>query len=118
MANELTVTAGVNYSNGGVALAKTANDQVTVSANYLTHSIHTVTTSGEALPLGGVSVPGYCWVQNRDSSNFIQIGNSGDAPVVRVGPGEVAVFRFSPSITPWAIADTGNCVIELIMISD
>ncbi len=118
MANELTVTAGVNYNNTGVTLAKTASGQVTVASNYLTHAIHTVTTSGENLPLGGVAVPGYCWIQNRDSTNFILIGNAGDAPVIRVEPGEIAVFRFSQSITPWAIADTGNCVVEVIIVSD
>jgi len=119
MANELTVTAGLSYSNGGVSLgSKTNSDQVTVGANYVLHQIHTVTTVGEALPLGSIVTPGYCWIRNTDGANFIQVGNSGDTPVIRVEAGEIAAFRFSQAIVPAAIADTGDVVVELIIVSD
>ena len=118
MADELTVTAGLAYSNGGVSLSKSATDLVTVSANYVVHQIHTVTTIGEALPLGSVTTPGYCLIKNTDAANFILVGNSGDTPVIRVEAGELAVFRFSQAITPAAIADTANVAIEYYLISD
>lgn len=118
MANELTVTAGLAYSNAGVTLAKNSTDTVTVAANYVLHQIHTVTVAGEALPLGSVATPGFCYIRNTDGANFILVGNSGDTPVIRVEAGELAVFRFNQAIVPAAIADTGNVVIEIIIISD
>ena len=118
MADELTVTAGLSYSNGGVTFSKSATDSVTVAANYLVHQVHTVTTVGEALPLGSVATAGYCFIQNKDGANFLLIGNSGDTPVIRVEAGELAVFRFSQAITPWAIADTANVAVEYILVSD
>ena len=118
MANELTVTAGLAYSNAGVTFSKSSTDSVTVAANYLIHQIHTVTTVGEALPLGSVATAGYCYIRNTDVANFVLVGNSGDTPVIRVEAGELAVFRFSQAIVPAAIADTANVVIEYVLVSD
>lgn len=118
MANELTVTAGLAYSNAGVTFSKNSTDTVTVAANYLIHQIHTVTVAGEVLPLGSVATPGYCYIRNTDGANYILVGNSGDTPVIRVEAGELAVFRFSQAITPAAIAVGGNVVIEYALVSD
>ena len=117
MANELTVTVGMAYNNGGTALNFTTTaDQVTVSANFALRSVYTVPLAGASLPLGGITTPGYILIQNKDATNFILVGNSGDTLPVRVNAGELVLFRFANGIVPYVIADTAAVVIDYMLI--
>ena len=118
MADELTVTAGLSYSNTGVSMNVTGTDKVTVAANFAIHSIYTVTVAGAALPLGSIASPGFIRIKNTDAVHFVMLGNAGDTPVIKIKAGEVQVFRLSTAITPFIYADTANVVVEYMLVSD
>lgn len=119
MADELTVSAKLNFTKGGVsvALGKTGL-QVDVAGDEFTHLIQTIGTTEESLNLGDVSSPGFCILVNLDSTNFVELrpGSAKD-DMIKLKPGEVAMFRLATS-TPYAIADTGACRVQFIVFED
>jgi hypothetical protein len=75
----------------------------------------------EALTVTDITTLGVCAFWNRDATNFVQIGVDVGAtfyPVVRVNPGEVWPFRMAQGITPYAKADTGNVVLQRLIMDD
>jgi len=117
MADELTVTAGLSYVNTGVSMSFTGTDKVTIAANFALRSLITVTVAGMALPLGGVTTPGYVLIKNTDTTNYVVVGNSGDTLPIQIKAGELALFRWAAGITPYVISNGGNVVIDYMLIS-
>lgn len=117
MANELTLNASLNFTKGTrKVLISKANIQVDVAGTDFVHMTQTIGTSAEALDLGDITTPGYIFIFNRDTTNFIEVrdGASG-ADVVKVGPGKVALFELATA-TPNAIADTAAVEVEYVII--
>lgn len=119
MANELTTNLNLAYSNAGVVITMGGTDQITVAANLYQRGTMTVATgAGTAFGLGAVATPGFMIVYNRDATNFVTIGNSGDPLPITCKAGEWAAFRWSSGMTPHAIADTGSCLVEYCLFSN
>lgn len=119
MANELTITTTMNYSNAGVIESMTKqNLQVTVTTNRSTRIVMQAEVAGTNLDLGGVSNLGYILIRNMDSTNFVTITNASDTAQLKLKAGEWSLFRLNTGITPKVIADTGACLIEYLLISD
>lgn len=120
MADELTLTASFAYSKSSTSLSLVVNGlQVDVSGTAALHARQTVGTSEEALNLGDVTAVGYLIVVNRDDTNFVEIRpGTGVADLIKIGAGEVALFRLATTATaPYVIADTASCQIEYILLS-
>ena len=91
---------------------------ITMTGNYLIAGTITVATSATTIPLGSVTSPGYSFFLNKDSTNFIRIMNgSGGAKVPKLRPGQVAIFPWDDTATPYAQADTASCAMEYMIIS-
>jgi hypothetical protein len=59
------------------------------------------------------------FVRNMDVTNFVKIrAGSGLTDLIKLKPGEFALFRLMTGITPYAIADTAACDIEFCIIED
>ena len=117
MANELVLNATLLYNKNNVQISLAIqNLRVTVTGNGLESlASYSLTTADTAIPLGTVSsAGGWLFVQNTDVTNYITIKSavSGTA-MIRVLPGEFALFRLEPGITaPSFQAHTGTCVVK------
>lgn len=117
MANELTISATLKYKKGDrkVEVGK-SGIQLDVTGTDFIQKTQTVGTNVEDLDLGDIGTPGYMFVRNLNSTNFVSIrhGASGDN-VVKVRAGGVALFELA-SADPQAIADTAAVEIEYTII--
>ena len=122
MANEVTVTATLVYSDGSVAsFTRTLSALgVTVTTKKFIHHVQSIGTSEEALDLGELVAPlGWAWFKNLDSTNYVEVrmatGASNDH--VRMNAGEPALFRFGSDVTaPFAIANASAVLLEYIIV--
>lgn len=118
MANELTLTAVLRFLKNSISKElEVENLSLDVSGDNAIHNSQTVGTSEEALVLGDAGAGGYLIAVNRDSTNFVELRpGSGIADLVKIGPGEVAMFRLAADATPYAIADTASCLLEYLIV--
>ena len=122
MANEVTLSVSLNYVRGKTNITvEESNLNVDVTGDLLVHHVQNVGfASEEALDLGGVTAGGYMFARNLDATNFVSIrSGTGATNVIKLKPGEVALFRLSDAATaPFAIADTAAVDLEYLLLSD
>lgn len=73
------------------------------------------TGSKSQVNTGNVSPLGYCMLHNTDAVNFVSIFSdaSGASEVMRLLPGDYAVFPLGPAATLYAKADTASVALEI-----
>ncbi len=116
MASELTVSVSVNFSKGGITLAKSHNITTDVAGDAFTYQVQSIGTVEESIEQGAdVGTPGYIMIKNTDSTNYIEVGSTTGVYDIRINAGEVALYRHN-SATIYAKANTGACLIEYVLI--
>jgi hypothetical protein len=118
MANELTVSASLSFSKAGIAVSASKTGLlVTVAGDAYVRNIQTIGTSEEAIVLGDSGSAGYCFLRNLDATNYVTIRpGTGTADLIKLQAGEIALFRLA--VAPWAIANTGACQLEVVIIEN
>ena len=123
MANEITISANLNCTNGGLAFA-TKESAVRINQTVQGGGgpgVVTVTTSDAALSLGSYTTKGYCFIKNLDSTNYVEFGpESGGAivKVIKLKPGEYALFRLVNAATLRAQANTASVKCYIAVLED
>jgi hypothetical protein len=122
MANELRFTGGANLLNGNL------NDStpqqtllVTQSLAALLSKVVNVTTSESDLTTSEVTTLGWAWLQNLDTTNYVQYGPKSGGAMVTVGrlkAGEWALLRLEPGITIRWKANTAACQVLVKIFND
>lgn len=118
MASEITVSASLAFEKGSLAeeLAQFTK-QFTMTGTPFNKRSWSVPTSSTAIPLGDVTTPGWCFIRNTDTTNYVDITDAADSQVMRLKAGEFAMFRFA--ITgPKAKANTAAVVVEYLLLQD
>ncbi|SVA95950.1 uncharacterized protein METZ01_LOCUS148804 [marine metagenome] len=119
MAEEITVSGSLQVTKDGVTdkLAKVGLS-IDMSGGDITHRTQTVGTGEEALGMLDAGTPGLCLIKNLDSTNYVEVRQAtGVADLIRINAGEFALFRFAADATaPFVIANTGNVIIEYLLI--
>lgn len=121
MANEITLSVSLAFAKGNVPSTSLVKNQaqVTVSGSNCIHDTQVIGTSEEAIVLGEIGTPGYCMMHNCDATNYITIRPATGVTTgsIKLKAGEWALFRFATA-APFAIANTGSCVLEKFLIED
>jgi hypothetical protein len=119
MANELTLTGSLAFAKAPVAtvnMLKSGVQFTVAGTNYARQTVSVGTSSFVALDIGAITTAGYIFVQNNDTTNYVELAASTSASgCVKLLPGEFAIFRCATS-TLSAKAHTAACVIEYILI--
>ena len=127
MANEITVTASLNYTNTAANIASTTltikapGKFSTAGGDFIQATMSVPTTAGgTAIPCGSITAPGWAMIKNNDATNYVEILNAvAGTAVLRLNANEIALFRFAAGITaPAAIANTAAVVIEYLFIEN
>ena len=124
MANEITASASLSYTNSAVnvnsaeALA-IAGSTFTIVGSRFSKGLFSVptTANGTAIPIPAGTL-GWCIIKNNDSTNYVELMSAVSGTVfAKIAAGEVAMFRFPSTITaPAAIANTAAVKIEYLIL--
>lgn len=119
MANELTVSANLAFAknNASVAFGGTGILKTVAGDRYI-RTIQSIGITEEAIGKGELGTLGYGCFRNLDVTNFITIrAATALATGIKLEPGDFAVFRLGGN-APFAIADTGACLMEYLMVEE
>lgn len=116
MANTLTVSASVQFSDGTDGYGINLNPvTITQGSPAVAHGVITVGTSEETISVGDVASSGVFVFKNRDATNFVEIGpdNGGTIlPFVKCTAGKFGIVPALSTTTIKVKADTAPCVLE------
>ena len=118
MANEFTITINVVYANGYLKrsiLPGAVNASQTTQGYF--GGVQIIGTSEEDLAVGDVGTPGFLWLRNLDTTNYIQIGKKVSGAMessIKLLAGQSAWLP-SDNITWRAKANTASCKLEFVM---
>jgi hypothetical protein len=117
MANELAISASLAFQKGADSVsAGKSGVKLTVAGTEYTELIQTIGLTEEALLLGDIGTPGYAFIENLDTTNFVSIrSGTGVANCIKIPAGGFAMFMFA-SAAPFAIADTAAVRIRSVII--
>ncbi len=123
MADEITVLCKLKVKNGTLDLNYTSGSVQFDQAAARGGNPGTVNigTSDEALALGDITTPGWCYMINLDATNYVDIGpedTGAIVPFLRLEPGEPALMRLSPSVTVRGQANTAACNVYVAVLED
>lgn len=114
MADELSLVVSVAFNKGGVSTQRSDSISVDVTGDAFTHQVQAMPTSNTALLEGAaIGTPGYIFIKNLDSANFVTVGLTGSY-AIKIPAGEFALFRAAAAI--FVLADTGTVNVEYWMI--
>lgn len=114
MSDELAVTAKLSFNKGGASVTKAESLSIDVTGDAFSHEIQSIPTSNTALVEGAaVGTPGYYWIKNLDSTNYVTIGLTGSY-AIRLNAGEVCLFRAAGAI--FALANTASVLVEYVVV--
>lgn len=104
MANEIAYTAQLQIRNGATEYRSSPStfnaDQATAETGPVPGTV-AATTAGVNVDLSGLSVPGFCFLQNLDADNYVTYGIFAGATFYPLGEllaGEHNVLRLSRTI--------------------
>lgn len=123
MANEITVTASLGYSNSAVNVSSQSlsisGSTFTIAGSRYAEGLFTVPTTagGTAIPIPAGTL-GWCIVKNNDATNYVELLSAVSGTVfAKIAPGEIALFRFSTNIAaPAALANTSSVKIQYLIL--
>jgi hypothetical protein len=111
MANEITASAAFRVVNGFSIFEQPARSvSVTQTAKGgPTPGAISVGTSEESTTFPELTTEGWIFMQNNDTTNYVQWGFSTGVYGGRIKAGEFAMFRMEPALTLYLIANTAAC---------
>lgn len=118
MANELSLRANLSFEKNDtlIELLFGPKDRDVSGTNALKNR-QSIGTSEEAVLVGDVAAGGYFIGVNRDATNYLELRpGSGLADLIKLGPGDVCMFRLATDATLYAIANTGACELEYAIV--
>jgi len=120
MANEITVTAKLECTNGnlGTSVRPSSHkfDQTAVGAYDAVHNIGT--TEENITTFQDLTTEGWCYIRNLDATNYCQVGFSTAVYGIRLEAGEPALFRCEPAVTLYLKANTAATNIRIVVLED
>ncbi len=117
MANEITVTTSLGVVKGVVneslSDAATTFDQ---TGTRFFKGVQAVGTAEEALDMGDLTDPGWCYMKNMDSANFVSVrAANGETEFIRLLAGEHMAFRMVAT-APTVQADTAEVDLQYMLV--
>lgn len=119
MADEATVTTTLAFAKGSVSTTISDSAQTyDVSGTKYVKGVQNVGTSEEALDMGSITSPGWCYMRNLDATNFVSVRPAtAETDLIKIKPGEHICFRMIAT-APYVIADTSTVDLEYLIVED
>lgn len=121
MANELSVSLSLQYTNGNSRLSiPSAQQLIDVGSQVRAANTQIIGTTAEALDMLDVINAGASFFLNTDATNYVEIGVSVTGTfygLIRLMPGKSAFCPRLATGTPFARANTSSVNLEYIIFS-
>lgn len=122
MANEISLNATLRVAKGYLdqQRERSRNFSLVAAAPAKAGGVMIVGTTHEAISLGDVATPGWCWFENLDPTNYVEIGvvvSSTFYPVIKLKPGEFQPCRLGTT-APYAKANTASVKLDYEIFED
>jgi hypothetical protein len=121
MANEITAYLSLDVANGYLSFPFSTGqlqfDQTTARAGN--PGTVNIGTSQEDIALGDLVNPGYVFIQNLDTTNYVQVGPKSAGVMVnaiRLYPRQFAFFPLDSAVTLRAVANTAAVNILVLAL--
>lgn len=118
MANELSVSASLNFMKDGAQVSASGAVSVDVTGDCFDKKVQLIGISREAVaPVADLSSYGYVLLKNLSSDYYITAGcfDSDSYYTVKLLPGEIALFRCNANAL-YAKAEAMNTPLEVTFI--
>ena len=117
MAGTYAATVSLTFSRTNVEAGIASMVLTGVTGDIPHDTIQTIPFAGEAaIGLGLAGAGGWMYLQNLDATNFIEIRpNTGVADLIKLLPGQFAVFPMAADAVPYALADTAACEMRVLI---
>ena len=124
MANELKVRLMLGLQEPGERPVDidTFTRYISLSGTEYVDGVFSIGTSAEDINLGDVGTPGWVYIENYDSTNYIEGGY--DTTRLDLNEAVVKVKAGEPSLTRWGAAtvtlraDTAACRVRVLVTED
>jgi len=120
LASEINVSARLSFYKSGAGSGLESAGAFTLTGTKYQEGRQSVGTSQEALNLGDVAAGGWCFIINRDATNYVKVRPAtGATDLIRIKAGEFALFRLDAgAAAPFVIADTAAVEIQYLILVD
>lgn len=122
MANEISITVAMSRKHATNAIDK--HDLPSQRSQYTQTGVGqydaklSVGTTEEAVTFTDIATNGWCFMQNMDTTNYVEWGTTG-AYIGRMKAGETAgPFRVNAGATLYLRANTAACRVRVVMYED
>lgn len=123
MSKEITLNASLTYSDSELSqfiLSVPTNLQKDIATKKFVYNKMNVLITEVAIPLGNLTTLGYYIFVNRDPTNFVElrVGTAGSKFAKLDAVNGFAMGKFGSDVTaPYAIANTGPCQMEYLILA-
>jgi len=94
MSDELSIVISMSFSKGGAVAQRAESISVDVTGDAFNHNVQEIGTSEEEIVQGAdLGTPGYMFVKNLDSTNYVEIGTETTKYSIKLKAKEIALFR-------------------------
>ena len=123
MAGTVTLKVLATILNGSHSEVFGSSNNITIVQDAIGAHAPVVTVgfaAEEDMPIGDVSVLGWLFLKNLDSTNFVTYGPKDTTMKAfgRIEPGEYAALRLEPGITLRWQADTADVQVKVLLLED
>jgi len=118
MANEIQASGNLGFTKGSLSAAlQFAQANFTMAGTNYERFSMSVPTSATAIPLGGITTPGWFLIVNKDLTNYVEIyvSSGGATSGIKIPAGGVAMGVFIAA-APALKANTAGCVCDILLI--
>lgn len=118
MSDELKIGVVISFNKGGAKASRVENIDVDITGDAFNHDIQSVgITEGELAQSADLGTPGFVFLKNLDSTNYIQVGSTTGVYDIKLKAGEIALYRHG-SATIYAKANMAACLVEYLIFED
>lgn len=89
---------------------------IAVAGSTFVNSVQSVGTSESSPDLPGVSAPGYVYLKNLDTTNYVEVGAVTAEYAIKLLPGDIALFRVDGTALFWK-AHTTACEVQIFAVA-
>ena len=120
MSDELRLTMQMTLINGNLRKSiQPVLSAIDQADDLAFEDVNPIATSEESISsFGSVANEGYCFLQNLDETNYIEIGFSTGVYGIKLKAGEASILRLVPGLTLYLRANTATCNLYLVVLED
>lgn len=116
MADEATVTTSLQFAKGSVdlTLSDVASTFDVTGTRYVRGVQDVGHAAEEALDMGDITDPGWCYMRNLDDTNYVEVfGATGETALIRINAGEHVCFRLVATAPTVQASSSGAAAVDL-----